>query len=49
MPALDGAAVALHPVQAASGDAVVRRAAFDPAGGVLTVPGRTVAVFVEAG
>ncbi|GGM62006.1 hypothetical protein GCM10010106_05040 [Thermopolyspora flexuosa] len=48
VPALDGAAVALHPVQAASGDDVVRRAAFDPAGGVLTVPGRTVAVFVEA-
>lgn len=48
VPALDGAVVSLHPVQAASTDDVVRRAAFDPAGGVLTVPGRTVAVFVEA-
>lgn len=48
MPSLAGAAVSLHPVQAASADPVVRRSAFDPATGTLTVPGRTVAVFVRA-
>ncbi|MFI6994898.1 pullulanase-type alpha-1,6-glucosidase [Nonomuraea wenchangensis] len=37
---------ALHPVLAASADPVVRRSAFDRASGTLTVPGRTVAVFV---
>ncbi|QFY08852.1 pullulanase-type alpha-1,6-glucosidase [Nonomuraea phyllanthi] len=47
MEALAGRAVAPHPVQAASGDPVVREAAFDPATGTLTVPGRTVAVFVD--
>ncbi|MFC4584884.1 pullulanase-type alpha-1,6-glucosidase [Sphaerisporangium corydalis] len=46
--ALKGARVALHPVQAASGDAVVRRSAFDPSTGTLTVPARTVAVFVRS-
>jgi pullulanase len=45
--ALKGAAVALHPIQAAGGDAVVQRSAFDPATGTLTVPARTVAVFVQ--
>ncbi|MEV1179033.1 alpha-1,6-glucosidase domain-containing protein, partial [Nonomuraea sp. NPDC049784] len=43
---LAGQAVSLHPVQAASGDPVVRESAFDLATGTLTVPGRTVAVFV---
>ncbi|MEU6791348.1 pullulanase-type alpha-1,6-glucosidase [Nonomuraea wenchangensis] len=37
---------ALHPVLAASADPVVRGSAFDRASGTLTVPGRTVAVFV---
>ncbi|MBC6460909.1 pullulanase-type alpha-1,6-glucosidase [Actinomadura sp. HBU206391] len=46
--ALKGASVALHPVQAASSDPVVRRSAFDPSTGVFTVPGRTVAVFVRS-
>ncbi|MEW9529339.1 pullulanase-type alpha-1,6-glucosidase [Microbispora sp. NPDC049125] len=46
--ALKGARTALHPVQAASEDPVVRQASADPATGVLTVPGRTVAVFVES-
>jgi pullulanase/glycogen debranching enzyme len=40
--------MSLHPVQAASGDPVVRESAFDPATGTLTVPGRTVAVFVRS-
>ncbi|MEQ4721533.1 pullulanase-type alpha-1,6-glucosidase [Nonomuraea sp. B19D2] len=43
---LAGQPVSLHPVQAASGDPVVRESASDPATGTLTVPGRTVAVFV---
>ncbi|MFI6576660.1 pullulanase-type alpha-1,6-glucosidase [Nocardiopsis sp. NPDC050513] len=45
--ALVGADVGLHPVQADSTDPVVRGSAFDPATGTLTVPPRTVAVFVE--
>ncbi|MGW4638519.1 pullulanase-type alpha-1,6-glucosidase [Sphaerisporangium sp. NPDC004334] len=48
VPALKGARVALHPVQAASDDSVVRRSAFDPSTGTLTVPARTVAVFVRS-
>ncbi|MEV0389081.1 pullulanase-type alpha-1,6-glucosidase [Nonomuraea sp. NPDC050643] len=48
MPALAGREVALHPVQAASDDPVVRASAFDPATGALTVPARTVAVFVRS-
>ncbi|GGK62553.1 hypothetical protein Sme01_04530 [Sphaerisporangium melleum] len=46
--ALKGGAVALHPVQAASDDPVVRRSAFDASTGTLTVPPRTVAVFVRS-
>ncbi|WP_188193334.1 pullulanase-type alpha-1,6-glucosidase [Nonomuraea sp. SYSU D8015] len=46
MAALAGQDVALHPVQAASADPVVRESAFDRATGALTVPARTVAVFV---
>ncbi|WP_245641922.1 pullulanase-type alpha-1,6-glucosidase [Nonomuraea candida] len=42
-----GRRVALHPVQAGSADPVVRTSSFDPATGALTVPARTVAVFVE--
>ncbi|MFI6813676.1 pullulanase-type alpha-1,6-glucosidase [Nonomuraea sp. NPDC050328] len=37
----------LHPVQASGADPVVKRAAFDQESGTFTVPGRTVAVFVE--
>ncbi|GLW22965.1 hypothetical protein Mame01_30080 [Microbispora amethystogenes] len=48
VPGVRGAQVALHPVQAASADPVVRQAAADPASGVLRVPARTVAVFTEA-
>ncbi|MBD3146715.1 pullulanase-type alpha-1,6-glucosidase [Microbispora camponoti] len=47
VPALKGARVALHPVQAASDDPVVRQASADPATGTLAVPARTVAVFTE--
>ncbi|WP_248965057.1 pullulanase-type alpha-1,6-glucosidase [Sphaerisporangium perillae] len=46
--ALKGAQVTLHPVQAASDDPVVRRSAFDSSTGTLTVPARTVAVFVRS-
>ncbi|MEV0612397.1 pullulanase-type alpha-1,6-glucosidase [Nonomuraea sp. NPDC050404] len=47
MPSLAGHEVALHPVQAGSDDPVVRESSFDPATGTLTVPARTVAVFVQ--
>ena len=46
---LRGARLVLHEVQRASADPVVRRAAFDPAAGEVSVPGRTTAVFVEVG
>ncbi|GAA0409526.1 hypothetical protein Acor_36410 [Acrocarpospora corrugata] len=46
---LAGASLTLHPVQAASGDAVVRRSAFDGTTGTFTVPARTVSVFVRPG
>jgi pullulanase-type alpha-1,6-glucosidase len=48
VPSLRDASVALHPVQAESTDPVVRRSGFDRATGTLTVPGRTVAVFVQS-
>ncbi|WP_240506517.1 pullulanase-type alpha-1,6-glucosidase [Thermoactinospora rubra] len=48
MPALAGQRVGLHPVQAASDDEVVKQSAFDAATGTLTVPARTVAVFVRS-
>ncbi|MBP0454773.1 pullulanase-type alpha-1,6-glucosidase [Kitasatospora sp. RG8] len=45
--ALKGTAQALHPVQAGGVDQVVRQSGFDAATGTFTVPGRTVAVFVQ--
>ncbi|WP_329570792.1 pullulanase-type alpha-1,6-glucosidase [Kitasatospora sp. NBC_01266] len=45
---LAGTAQRLHPVQAEGADPVVKTAAFDPATGTFTVPGRTVAVFVQS-
>jgi pullulanase-type alpha-1,6-glucosidase len=45
VPGLAGRNLALHPVQASGGDPVVRDAR--AAGGVVTVPARTVAVFVD--
>jgi hypothetical protein len=47
VPALRGAAVTLHPVQRDSADPVVRTSSFDARTGALTVPARTVAVFVQ--
>ncbi|MFD9123992.1 pullulanase-type alpha-1,6-glucosidase [Kitasatospora sp. NPDC059571] len=45
--ALAGTRQALHPVQAAGADPVVKQSAFDAASGTFTVPARTVAVFVQ--
>ncbi|GAA1068871.1 pullulanase-type alpha-1,6-glucosidase [Kitasatospora nipponensis] len=45
--ALAGSAQALHPAQANGADAVVRQSAFQADSGTFTVPGRTVAVFVQ--
>ncbi len=39
--------LALHPVQAAGADPVVKQATFDPARAAVTVPGLTTAVFVS--
>jgi len=44
---LIGVNLALHPVQANGSDSVVKAASFVTASGELTVPARTVAVFVE--
>ncbi|MFG2074222.1 pullulanase-type alpha-1,6-glucosidase [Nonomuraea maritima] len=46
VPVAPGETLALHPVQAAGHDPVVRASAYDPATRALTVPARTVAVFV---
>jgi len=43
---LAGGRYALHPVQAAGGDPVVRESSYEVASGAFTVPARTVAVFV---
>ncbi|MFD5463827.1 pullulanase-type alpha-1,6-glucosidase [Kitasatospora sp. NPDC127059] len=45
--ALKGTNQALHPVQAGGLDGVVKQSGFDAATGTFTVPGRTVAVFVQ--
>ncbi|WP_069462424.1 pullulanase-type alpha-1,6-glucosidase [Actinacidiphila rubida] len=44
-----GTHYALHPVQAAGADPVVKTASYAPATGTFTVPARTVAVFTTAG
>ncbi|RPE35091.1 pullulanase-type alpha-1,6-glucosidase [Kitasatospora cineracea] len=44
---LRGTRQELHRVQAKGADPVVKQAAFDPATGTFTVPGRTVAVYVQ--
>jgi hypothetical protein len=46
VPALAGAALRLHPAIVASADPVLRTASADPATGTLTVPARSVAVYV---
>ncbi|MGA5816358.1 pullulanase-type alpha-1,6-glucosidase [Kitasatospora sp. NPDC094028] len=45
--ALKGTSQALHSVQAGGADQVVKRSGFDAVTGTFTVPGRTVAVFVQ--
>ncbi|WP_420716365.1 pullulanase-type alpha-1,6-glucosidase [Streptomyces sp. H27-H1] len=45
VPALAGTAYALHPVQAAGTDTVVKKSAYAAAKGEFTVPARSVAVF----
>jgi hypothetical protein len=47
IPGLAGQSLTLSPVQAAGADAVVRTSTWDVATGSLTVPARTVAVFVQ--
>jgi pullulanase len=42
-----GKTVNLHPVQSAGSDARVKTASFNGAAGAFTVPGRTIAVFVQ--
>ena len=48
VPALAGKKVALHPIQRSSADPVTRTASFAAATGTLTVPARTVSVFVQS-
>jgi pullulanase len=45
---LAGRKLRLHPQQTESADLIVRTAAYDPATGSFTVPGRTAAVFVAS-
>jgi len=47
VPGLAGASLALSPVQTGGSDPVVQGATWDAASGSATVPGRTVAVFVQ--
>ena len=44
---LAGQSLVLHPLLASGSDPRVKTAAFDPASGAFTLPGRTVAVFVQ--
>ena len=47
MPGLAGADLALSPVQAGGADPVVKASRWDAGAGTVTVPARTVAVFVQ--
>ena len=47
MPGTAGQRFVLHPVQAKGADAVVKGSTYDRRTGTFTVPGRTVAVFVQ--
>ncbi len=49
VPPLAGVPLTLHPALVSSADPVLRTATADPATGALTVPARSVAVFVAAG
>jgi pullulanase-type alpha-1,6-glucosidase len=46
-PSLTGRPLVLHPIQQTSADGLARTSSFDAATGMLSVPGRTAAVFVE--
>ncbi|MDG4858361.1 pullulanase-type alpha-1,6-glucosidase, partial [Streptomyces sp. T-3] len=46
---LAGKGYALHPVQREGRDPIVKSAAYEPDSGTFAVPGRTVAVFTQAG
>lgn len=46
LASLAGRRYALHPVQGAGGDPVVRRSTYEAASGTFAVPARTVADFV---
>ncbi|MFC7531165.1 pullulanase-type alpha-1,6-glucosidase [Actinoplanes sp. GCM10030250] len=48
VPALAGKRVTLHPIQQSSADPLTRTASFTPGSGTLTVPARTVSVFVQS-
>jgi pullulanase/glycogen debranching enzyme len=47
VPGYRGRRLVLHPVQAMGADPVVKTSGYAPAGGTVTVPARTAAVFVE--
>jgi hypothetical protein len=47
VPGMAGADLALSPVQAGGADPVVKASRWDAGAGTLTVPARTVAVFVQ--
>ena len=47
VPGMAGAALALSPVQAGGADAVVKASRWNAGASTLTVPARTVAVFVQ--
>ncbi|USQ77056.1 pullulanase-type alpha-1,6-glucosidase [Ornithinimicrobium cryptoxanthini] len=47
IPGLSGASLSLSPVQAGGADEVVKTSSWDAASGILSVPARTVAVFVQ--
>ena len=48
VPELVGRFLHLNSIQAEGHDPVVRSSSFDPVSGILTLPGRTAAVFVES-
>ncbi|MDQ3358613.1 MAG: DUF3372 domain-containing protein, partial [Actinomycetota bacterium] len=47
VPGLEGATMELSPVQAQGADEVVKGSAWNPSSATLSVPARTVAVFVQ--
>jgi Domain of unknown function (DUF3372). len=47
LPGMSGAGLSLSPVQSAGVDAVVKTSSWDSSASTLSVPARTVAVFVQ--